>query len=128
MDILEYMPFAQTLGMQIEQAEKDELVARLTVTTAVCTTGKIMHGGALMTLADTLGAMGAFLNLPEGAKATTTIESKTNFLGPAPLDSEIVARCTPVHIGRRMSVWQTDIKRADGKAVALITQSQLVLS
>ena len=128
-DLLDYMPFANTLGITIDSAEKDKIVGRLTVKREICTTGKIMHGGAVMAFADTLGAVGAFMNLPEGAKATTTIESKTNFLGPAPMDSEVIGVCTPVHVGRRTSVWQTRLERAeDGKAVALITQSQMVLS
>lgn len=128
MELLEYIPFADTLGIKIEQAEPDRIVARLTVDRSICTTGKIMHGGAIMAFADTLGACGAYLNLPEGAKATTTIDSKTNFLGPAPMDSEVVGICTPVHVGRRTSVWQTRIERPDGKAVALVIQTQMVLS
>ena len=89
--------------------------------------GGILHGGAIMAFADTLGAIGAFLNLPEGAQGTTTIESKTNFLSPAKEGSLVKAETTPVNIGRRLSVWQTRISREDGKAVALVTQTQLVL-
>lgn len=127
-NLLDYMPFANTLGIEVTSAEKEKIQGRLTVTEAVCTTGKIMHGGALMAYADTLGAIGAFMNLPEGAKATTTIESKTNFLGGAALGSVVVGVCTPVHIGRRTSVWQTKLTTEDGKNVALVTQSQMVLS
>ncbi|MEM7001399.1 MAG: PaaI family thioesterase [Pseudomonadota bacterium] len=127
-NILDYMPFADTLGIELVDAQKDRVVARLTVDKSICTTGKIMHGGAIMAFADTLGAIGAFLNLPEGAKSTTTIESKTNFLGPAPMGGEVIGECTPVHVGRRTSVWQTRISRADGKQVALVTQSQMVLT
>ncbi len=127
-NLLEYMPFARTLGMEITLSTPEKVVGQLTVTEAICTTGKIMHGGAIMAFADTLGATGAFLNLPEGAKATTTIESKTNFLGAAPLGTEITGECTPVHVGRRSSVWQTRLTRADGRAVALVTQTQLVLT
>ena len=90
-------------------------------------TGRIMHGGAVKAVADTLGAIGAYLNLPEGAKATTTIESKTNFLGAAKLDAVVIAETTPVHIGGRTSVWQTKLTTDEGKSVALITQTQLVL-
>lgn len=122
------MPFANTLGIEVTSAEKERIVGTLTVSEAICTTGKIMHGGAIMAFADTLGAVGAFLNLPEGAKATTTIESKTNFLGPALLGATITGECTPVHIGRRTSVWQTKITTAEGKSVGLVTQSQMVLS
>ncbi len=127
-NLLDYMPFANTLGIEVSVAEKDRIVGSLTVTETICTTGKIMHGGAVMSFADTLGAIGAFLNLPEGAKATTTIESKTNFLGPAPIGATITAECTPVHVGRRTSVWQTKISTEEGKAVALVTQSQMVLT
>ena len=74
-----------------------------------------------------LGAIGAFLNLPEGAKATTTIESKTNFLGAARLGATVTAVATPVHVGRRTSVWQTRLTNDEGKAVAMVTQTQMVL-
>ena len=127
-NLLEHMPFANTLGIEITESEKTSIQARLTVTTELATTGKILHGGAVMAYADTLGALGAFLNLPEGAKATTTIDSKTNFLGPAPIGSVVIAHCTPVHVGRRTSVWQTRMHREeDGKKVALVTQTQMVL-
>ncbi len=127
-DLIDYMPFANTIGIEITTSEKEQIIGRVEVSETICTTGKIMHGGALMAFADTLGAVGAFLNLPEGAKATTTIESKTNFLGPAPLGSVVIGTCTPVHVGRRTSVWQTKLTREDGKVVALITQSQMVLT
>lgn len=74
-----------------------------------------------------MGAIGAFMNLPEGAQGTTTIESKTNFLGAAPRGETVTGETTPVQIGKRLSVWQTRITRTDGKAVALVTQTQLVL-
>ena len=128
MNLLDYMPFAQTLGLTISKAEADCVVGELEVTTALATTGKIMHGGAIMSVADTLGAVGAFLNLPDGAKATTTIESKTNFLGTAPVGRRVVATTTPIHVGRRTSVWQTKLALDDGKAVAIVTQTQMVLS
>lgn len=131
-DLLEYMPFANTLGAKIESADKDAIVGVITVEEAICTTGKIMHGGAIMAFADTLGAVGAFMNLPDGAKATTTIESKTNFLGAAPRGVKVIGTCTPVHIGRRTSVWQTKLHWVtdEGKerAVAIVTQTQLVLT
>src|SRR5262249_18496068 len=93
----------------------------------LCTTGRIMHGGAVMAFADTLGGVGGFLALPEGAKATTTIESKTNFLGAAKLGSTVRGECTPVHVGKSTSVWTTRITTAEGKLVALVTQTQMVL-
>ncbi|MCP5916513.1 PaaI family thioesterase, partial [Klebsiella pneumoniae] len=76
-----------------------------------------------MAFADALGAIGGFLNLPEGAAGTTTIESKTNFLGAAPEGGTVSGETTPVSVGRRLSVWQTHIRRADGKPVALVTQT-----
>ncbi len=131
-NLIDYMPFANTLGIEIEEATPERVVGTLVVDEKICTTGKIMHGGALMAFADTLGAVGAFLNLPEGAKASTTIESKTNFLGPAPRSSTVQGECTPMHIGRRTSVWQTRLVRradtGDDKLVAIVTQTQMVLS
>jgi uncharacterized protein (TIGR00369 family) len=86
-----------------------------------------LHGGATISIADTLGAMCAFRNLPEGANGTTTLESKTNFLGPAKAGETVVAVCTPVHVGRRTSIWQTKIGTAAGKPVALVIQTQMTL-
>lgn len=127
-NLIDHMPFAQLLGLEVTESSKQRVTASLTVREQLCTTGKIMHGGAVMAVADTLGAIGAYLNLPDGAKATTTIESKTNFLGAARLGTEVTAETTPVHIGGRTSVWQTRLTAADGKSVALVTQTQLVLS
>ena len=112
------MPFSSSLGLNMIQSEKAGVVAELVVNEALCTTGRIMHGGAVMAVADTLGAIGAFLNLPEGHKTTTTIESKTNFLRSAPRDSKVVAECLPLHVGRRMSVWQTTLRNEEGKSIA----------
>jgi len=123
----EMMPFSRVLGLTLTESSPERIAGELTVTEPLCTTGRIMHGGAVMTLADTLGAIGAFLNLPEGHKTTTTIESKTNFLRAAPLDSRVMAECLPVHVGRRMSVWQTTIRNEEGKTVAMVTQTQMVL-
>jgi uncharacterized protein (TIGR00369 family) len=81
----------------------------------------------MMAFADTLGGIGGFLALPEGAKATTTLESKTNFLGAAAVATIVRGEATPVHVGGRTSVWTTKITNADGKAVALVTQTQMVL-
>ena len=121
------MPFTKSLGLQITSAEKDRIVAELTVRKELCTTGKIMHGGAIMATADSLGAIAAYMNIPEGAKATTTIESKTNFMRAAPLNSRVIAETTPLHVGRRTSVWQTTLRNDAGKTIAVVTQSQMVL-
>ncbi len=121
------LPFAVLMGVEFVAAEKDEVVATLTVRPDLCTAGSIVHGGALMAFADTVGAMATFINLPAGAKGTTTIESKTNFLSSGPVGEVLTATATPVHRGSRTQVWQTRITRGDGKAVALITQTQMVL-
>ena len=120
------LPLARHLGIEVVEAELRRVVARLTVRAELCTSGGILHGGAFMALADTAGAIGASLNLVAGTN-TTTIESKTNFLGSAALGVVVTAEATPVHIGRRSSVWQTRITNPDGKLLALVTQTQLVI-
>ncbi|MBL0924123.1 MAG: PaaI family thioesterase [Sphingomonadaceae bacterium] len=115
------------MGVDITRSESDRIAGTLFVRPDLCTNGKIMHGGAIMTFVHALGAIGAFMNLSEGANGTTTIESKTNFLGAAPEGDIVTGETTPVRIGRRLSVWQTRITRGDGKLVALVTQSQMVL-
>lgn len=119
-------PLAKTLGIEILVATKEKVVGRLVVRPDICTSGHILHGGAIMAFADTLGATGAFLNLPDGA-GTTTIESKTNFISGAKEGSVVTAESTPIHVGRRTSVWTTKIMREDCKLVAVVTQSQMVL-
>jgi uncharacterized protein (TIGR00369 family) len=121
------MPFARLLGLQVTESTPERVRGELVVRAELCTGHGAMHGGAIMALADSLGAIGAMLVLPEGAAGTTTIESKTNFLAPAAEGVTVTAEATPVSVGRRISVWQTRIARPDGKAVALVTQTQLVL-
>lgn len=121
------MPFSKLMGVDVTKATPEEICGEITVRDDLCTAGGIMHGGAIMAFADALGAIGAFANLPEGAKGTTTIESKTNFLGAAPQGSRVVGVARPVKIGARLSVWQTDIRLQTGRQVALVTQTQLVL-
>jgi 1,4-dihydroxy-2-naphthoyl-CoA hydrolase len=120
------MPFGELMGIDVVTRDKDRIVGTLTVRDELCTTNDILHGGAFMAFADTLGAIGASLNLRPGS-GTTTIESKTNFLGGARVGQTITGEATPVHIGRRSSVWTTRISNADGKLLALVTQTQLVL-
>ncbi len=122
------MPFAKTMGIEIIDATPERVTAKLLVRPDLCTTGGTLHGGAVMALADSLGAVGAFLSLPPGARGTTTLESKTNFLGAAKVGTTVTAEATPAHSDRTTSVWQTKITSEDGKAVALVTQTQLVLS
>lgn len=121
------MPFARLMGIQVQAASPEAIRGTLLVREDLCTTGGIVHGGALMAFADALGAIGAFLTLPAGASGTTTIESKTNFLGPGPLGCTLVAETTPVKTGRTLSVWQTRIRTDKGRDVALVTQTQMVL-
>ena len=121
------MPFSTLMGVEVTDATPEQVRGTLTVRDDLCTTGGILHGGAIMALADSLGAIAAFLNLPEGAAGTTTIESKTNFLGPAPAGTRVVAETTPVKVGRRLSILQTDVRDEAGKHVARVTQTQLVL-
>jgi 1,4-dihydroxy-2-naphthoyl-CoA hydrolase len=120
------LPFAKLLGLTFASAAPDKVVAEMTVREDLCTRPAVLHGGAIMAFADTLGAAGTIVNLPAGA-GTTTIESKTNFLSSAPLGTRVVGEATPVHKGRRTQVWQTRITTAEGKLVALVTQTQLVL-
>jgi len=120
------LPFAELLGIHYISASKDRVTAKLIVRDDLCTQPAILHGGAIMAFADTLGAAATILNLRDGA-GTTTIESKTNFLAPAPVGTKILGETTPVHRGRRTMVWQTRVTTEAGRAVALITQTQLVL-
>jgi 1,4-dihydroxy-2-naphthoyl-CoA hydrolase len=119
------LPFARTAGVELVSATPEEVRGRMEWREDRCTTGGILHGGALMTLADTVGAVCAFLNLPAGA-FTATIESKTNFLR-AVRSGHAEAVATPVHVGRTMIVVQTDVRDADGRRAALVTQTQAVL-
>ncbi len=121
------IPFAQLIGLELVPAEKDRVEARMQVRPELCNPMQGLHGGAAMSLADTLGAMGAMMNLPEGAGGTTTLESKTNFIGSAREGETVIAVCTPIHIGRRTSIWQTKITTEAGRNVALVTQTQMVL-
>lgn len=126
-NLSDLMPFSRHIGVEIVTATPDQVEGRLVVRPELCTTNNVIHGGAIMAFADSLGAVAAFLNLPEGASGTTTIESKTNFLGAGPAGETLHGTTTPIQIGRRLSVWQTRIARENGKAVAIVTQTQLVL-
>jgi uncharacterized protein (TIGR00369 family) len=120
------LPFAELLGIKFLTASKERVTAEMLVREELCTRPAVLHGGAVMAFADTLGAAATVLNLPEGAW-TTTIESKTNFLAPAPVGTKVLGESLPVHRGRRTMVWQTRIATAEGRAVALVTQTQMVL-
>ncbi|GAC1339556.1 MAG: PaaI family thioesterase [Myxococcales bacterium] len=119
------MPFSAACGVELEEAGPREVRARLDWSPERCTAGGVLHGGALMTLADSAGALCAFLNLPPGA-TTTTLESKTNFLRAVRKGTaRAVAR--PLHVGRSVIVVQTELRDDDGKQVGQVTQTQLVL-
>jgi 1,4-dihydroxy-2-naphthoyl-CoA hydrolase len=119
--------FPEKLGMRFLEVSKHALRAEIEVTRSLCTLPGRMHGGALMAFADTMGAYGTVLNLPEG-HSTTTIESKTNFFSAGIEGGKVIATTTPIHLGRSTMVWQTRIERDDGKLVALVTQTQMILS
>ncbi len=121
------MPFAELKGVAFTEAEKDRVVARMLVRPDLCTLYHMAHGGALMALADSVGAAATVVNLPEDAKGTTTIESKTNFIGAVREGATVIATATPVHRGRRTQVWQTRLETEDGRLVAVVTQTQMVL-
>ena len=120
------MPFSNLMGVEIVEREKTRVVGRLLVRDDLCTAGGILHGGAYMAFADALGAVGGMLNLAPGAR-TTTIESKTNFLGGAPAGTTVTGEATPLHIGRRTSVWQTRLTNPAGKLLALVIQTQMTI-
>jgi len=122
----EMLPFAELLGIQFVSASPDRIVAEMTVREDLCTRPAVLHGGAIMAFADTLGATGTILNLKEGA-GTTTIESKTNFIAPAAVGTRVRGEATPIHRGRRTMIWQTRVTMSEGRLVALVTQTQLVL-
>jgi uncharacterized protein (TIGR00369 family) len=131
MDLLSHfkqnpLPFARLLGLELISVEPDRVVAEMSIREELCTSPAVAHGGAIMAFADTLGALATVASLPKGA-STTTVESKTNFLRAAPLGSRITGETTPVHKGRRTMVWQTRVATTDGKPVALVTQTQLVI-
>jgi 1,4-dihydroxy-2-naphthoyl-CoA hydrolase len=120
------LPFACLIGMRFLSAEPDRVTAELIVRDDLCTRPAVLHGGALMAFADTLGAAGTIVNLPDGAH-TTTLESKTNFIAAAPAGSRLVGEATPVHRGRTTMVWQTRITNDAGRLIGLVTQTQLVI-
>lgn len=118
--------FALHLGSRLISATPDRVEFEMPVTAALANRNGVLHGGAIMGLADNAGGTATFLNLPEG-KTTTTLESKTNFLRPIRIGDVARAVAEPLHRGRTTQVWQTTVSRGDGKVAAIVTQSQLVL-
>lgn len=125
-DLVATMPFAVAVGLTIDAASNEEVVGHLPWSPERCTTAGLMHGGAVMTLADSLGAVCAFLNLPSGA-STSTITSSTNFFR-AVRDGEVHGTARPLHVGRTTIVVQTELRDQNDRLVALVTQTQAVLT
>ena len=115
------------LGVRLVELDLQRVVAELPVRPDLCTAGGILHGGAYMAFADTLGAIGTILNLPKGSRTTTT-DSSTKFIGSAKVNTTVLGESTAIHRGRTTMVWQTAIRSSDGKLCALVTQTQLVLN
>jgi uncharacterized protein (TIGR00369 family) len=118
--------FAGLIGIRITSFSAERVAAELVVRQDLCTTGDVLHGGACMAFADTLGAIGTVLNLPEG-KRTTTTDSSTKFVRAAKRDTTVVGECVALHRGRTTMVWQTSVRSAEGKLCAVVTQTQLIL-
>lgn len=118
--------FPGLMGVEIVEAHPDKIVARMRVRANLCTAGGVLHGGAFMAFADTIGAVGTVVNLPPNSR-TTTIESKTNFMGSAPVDTYVTAESIALHKGKSTQVWQTSIRSEKGKLCAVVTQTQMIL-
>ena len=123
---LDPLPFAKLMGVTIVSVAPDLAIGELKVREDLCTRPNVLHGGAYMAFADTIGAVATVANLKEG-ETTTTIESKTNFFAAIPLGDTARAECTPLHKGRTTMVWQTKITRGDGRLAAVVIQTQMVL-
>ena len=118
--------FPGLMGVEIQEAGPDKIVATMLVRAELCTAGGVCHGGAFMAFADTLGAIGTVVNLPPNTR-TTTIESKTNFMGGAAVNTRITGESVPLHRGKSTQVWQTTVRSEAGKLCAIVTQTQMVL-
>lgn len=119
--------FPGLMGLRLTALEAERVTATMRVRPDLCTAGSILHGGAVMAFADTLGAVGTFVNLPAGAR-TTTVESSTKFLAAAPVNSTVTGECSAFHRGRTTMVWQTLVRTEAGKLCAVVTQTQLVIA
>ena len=118
--------FPGLIGVRFTALAPERIVAELVVRPDLCTTGGVLHGGAYMAFADTLGAIGTVLNMPQG-KRTTTTDSSTKFIGAAKLNTTVVGECVALHRGRTTMVWQTSVRSAEGRLCAVVTQTQLIL-
>ncbi len=118
--------FPGLMGVRITHCSPERVVAEMTVRADLCTAGGILHGGAYMAFADTLGAVGTVLNLPQG-KRTTTTDSSTKFMAGARVDTVVIGESVALHRGRTTQVWQTSVRNAEGKLCAIVTQTQLIM-
>jgi 1,4-dihydroxy-2-naphthoyl-CoA hydrolase len=118
--------FPGLMGVRITALAPDRVSAEMLVRPDLCTGGGILHGGAYMAFADTLGAVGTVINMPQG-KRTTTTDSSTKFISGARVNTTVRAECVALHRGRTTMVWQTTISSAEGKLCAVVTQTQLIL-
>ncbi len=118
--------FPGLMGVRLVEASPERIVAEMAVRPDLCTAGGILHGGAYMALADTLGAVGTVVNMPRG-KRTTTTDSSTKFMAAARQGTVVTAESVPLHRGRTTMVWQTSVRNADGKLCAVVTQTQLLM-
>lgn len=126
-DVTDWLPpYSQSLGLVLLTVSPDEVTAKLLVRPDMGNRNGVMHGGAIMGAADSIGGVAAAVNLAEGA-STTTLESKTNFIRPIQIGEEITLTCIPLHRGRKTMIWQTTVARSDGRPAAIITQTQLTL-
>lgn len=119
--------FPGLMGLELTAVGPERVTATMRVRPDLCTAGDILHGGAVMAFADTLGAVATFVNLPHGAR-TTTVESSTKFLAAAPAGTTVSGECTAFHRGRTTMVWQTLVHTEEGKLCAVVTQTQLVIA
>ncbi len=118
--------FPSLMGVRLTEVTLDRVLAEMPIRPDLCTAGGILHGGAYMAFADTLGALGTIMNLPPG-KRTTTTDSSTKFMAGARVDTVAMGESVVLHKGRTTMVWQTSVRNADGKLCAIVTQTQLVL-
>ncbi|NDZ15197.1 phenylacetic acid degradation protein [Variovorax sp. WS11] len=118
--------FPGLMGVRLLTLDPERVIAELVVRPDLCTAGGILHGGAYMAFADTLGAVGTIVNMPQG-KRTTTTDSSTKFIGSARVDTTVTGESIALHRGRTTMVWQTTVRSAEGKLCAVVTQTQLIL-
>ncbi|MEM1389910.1 MAG: PaaI family thioesterase [Pseudomonadota bacterium] len=125
--VAETQPYAKLLGVKLLDVSAERVVGELLIREDLCTSTGTLHGGVMMGFCDMLGATGAWFALPKGAKGTTTVESNTSMLSSPPAGQTIKGVSTPIKVGRRLSIWQTEVTDPSGKKVCLVRQTQLVL-